>query len=274
MRILIYMFACLIALPSFSVEKKTIKMHEESDVIEIMQQGVSQFYHNITDSKTLHHLIFWQSEESLAADNDPLEDFNRAMYSFNSTLDNIILKPSARVYKTYTPDIMQIGIKNFFSNTAEINTTINQLLQFKLLDSGQSAVRFLLNSTVGIGGLIEVLERPKEREDFGQTLGVWGVGSGPYLMLPFLGPSSMRDMVGAIPNTIVNNATISEITQNDEQKIGLVLTNVIQTRSILLPLTDVLEKSDDPYISIRNAYLQKRIYDVADGEIVLDDEEF
>ncbi len=132
--------------------------------------------------------------------NDPFAGWNRGTQTFNDNLDKAILKPMAKGYQWITPEFVDEGITNFFSNINDIGVTINGLLQFKLAQSGMDASRFLINTTAGIGGFVDVakmIDLPKHNEDFGQTLGVWGVPSGSYLVLPFFGSSSPRDAVGS-----------------------------------------------------------------------------
>ncbi|MEM7293776.1 MAG: VacJ family lipoprotein, partial [Pseudomonadota bacterium] len=127
---------------------------------------------------------------------DPWESWNRSVYSFNEGLDRLILKPVAQTYREYTPQFIQTGIGNFLSNLGDILVIINDLLQLKFEQAGQDMSRFLLNSTVGLFGFFDVaspIGLPKHDEDFGQTLGYWGVDSGPYLVLPFFGPSTLRE---------------------------------------------------------------------------------
>lgn len=131
--------------------------------------------------------------------NDPFEGMNRTMYRFNYHLDRWVMMPMVRTYRTIIPGFMRKGVFNFFNNFFEIRTFANQLLQFRPVRSLQTGGRFAVNSTIGIAGLFDVASHwgmPYHREDFGQTLGVWGVGAGPYLVLPLLGPNSMRGTVG------------------------------------------------------------------------------
>ena len=215
---------------------------------------------------------FSQAKDNGSADIDPWEGFNRVVYRFNNALDTI-LKPVARTYKTVTPKPIKSGISNFFANINDVNTAVNQLLQFKFKNSVLSIGRIAVNTSIGLAGLIEILNRPSHKEDFGQTLGFWGVASGPYLMLPFLGPSTVRDGLGQIPISIVGNPAFENLA-NSDTRIGIYILNGVQIRAALLPITDLLEKSGNPYLSIRNTYLQKRAYDIADGNISFDEEEF
>jgi phospholipid-binding lipoprotein MlaA len=139
---------------------------------------------------------------------DPWEGFNRTMYRFNYRFDKYVFLPAVKGYQAITPDFMEKGIHNFFSNIRDITTLINSILQLSPEKTAQTATRLIINSTIGLLGLINVAhDVPRSDEDFGQTLGHWGVGSGPYLVLPILGPSSLRDGTG----TLVDRLVLSEI---------------------------------------------------------------
>ena len=141
-----------------------------------------------------------------SSDSDPWEGFNRAMFSFNSGLDTYALKPVTKGYKAVMPDIAEEGVSNFFDNLSDVGTMFNNLFQGKFSNAAQDLARVGFNSTIGLGGFIDVatpMGIEKHNEDFGQTLGYWGVESGPYLVLPFFGPSSVRDGIGRIPDTLI-----------------------------------------------------------------------
>ncbi len=249
------------------------KQHQEG-VIEIKKSGVSSFFIDISD-KTKHYLMFWSSNHDIKyEDPDQWEDFNRAIYSFNSGVDKHFLHPIASAYREYTPQPIQTGISNFFANLNDVNTLVNNILQLNVDESIANFSRLAFNTTLGVVGLFEVVPRPKQKEDFGQTLGVWGIDSGPYLVLPFLGPSTLRDSIGIIPNIAVYDNSIDYITNENTQSVAVPFTNIVQTRANLIPLTNLLEKSEDPYLSVRDAYLQKRTFDIANGDLPIDDEEF
>jgi len=208
---------------------------------------------------------------------DPWEGFNRAMYAFNDTLDEYFLKPIARGYEFFIPGLIRTGIANFFSNLDEPTVFINDLLQGKVIQASADTGRFLVNSTVGILGFIDVatsISLEKHQEDFGQTLGVWGVDTGPFVVWPFLGAMNVRDTAGwtadwiTDPVTHVNPVSVSW---------GLWFTDVVDRRSQLLGAKDVLNEasSGDPYIFLREAYKQQRLYKVYDGNPpVVQDAEF
>ena len=202
-----------------------------------------------------------------ASDDDPLEPMNRAIFEFNEIVDDNVLKPIAKGYKYVTPDPVEVGISNFFSNLGEIGTITNDLLQLKFAQAGRDTMRFFLNSTLGVFGIFDVatpLGLSKNKEDFGQTLGFWGVPDGPYLVLPFLGPSSFRDG----PSMIVDYE-LSPVEQlHHEERQVLQTLDIVDTRARLLRATKILDTAaKDKYIFIRESYLQKRESQVNDGNV-------
>jgi phospholipid-binding lipoprotein MlaA len=198
---------------------------------------------------------------------DPLEGFNRASYKFNDTLDRALLKPAAKGYKAVTPDFVETGVTNFFSNLAQPTVIINDLLQGKFKASLNDTGRFLLNSTVGIGGLFDPASPAgldRNDEDFGQTLGKWGMPSGPYLMVPFFGPSTVRDGFGSAVGVYTDPVHYVE---RDAIRYSLQGVDLIDSRARRLPLEDTLNQAFDKYTFIKNAYLQQREYAVTDGNV-------
>ncbi len=197
---------------------------------------------------------------------DPAEGFNRAMYSFNEGLDDVLLKPISKGYKAITPAPVDTGISNFFGNLADVGSAINNLLQFKLERAASDVGRVLVNSTIGLLGFIDVasnMNMQKYGEDFGQTMGAWGMDSGPYIVLPFFGPSSGRDTVGLVVDWYTDPVRYVKPNHWRNSLIGL---RVIDTRADLLSASRVLEEAAlDPYEFQRDAYLQKRRNDVFDG---------
>lgn len=197
---------------------------------------------------------------------DPWERFNRSMYVFNDKLDRAITKPVAKGYRAITPNPVEKGISNFFSNLGEVKVIANDLLQFKLLQSLSDTGRLLINSTFGILGFFDVatpLGLKKHDEDFGQTLATWGVGDGPYLVLPFLGPSTVRDGFGKVAD-----AQLSPLREVDDEdkRMALYVLDIISTRAELLEAGDILsEAAFDPYVFLREAYLQRRRNQIYDG---------
>lgn len=205
---------------------------------------------------------------------DPWEGFNRAIFTFNDTLDRYLLKPVAIAYDTL-PSPVQSGVSNFFSNMGEIGTITNDLLQAKFAQAGQDSTRFLVNSTVGFVGLMDIGSRiglESHDEDFGQTLGYWGMATGPYLMLPFLGPSTVRDAGGRVAGYYLYSPY--EEIDNHRVRYGLFALDVIDTRASLLEVEKLV--AGDRYTFFREAYLQRRDYLVRDGatdEDFLEDDE-
>jgi phospholipid-binding lipoprotein MlaA len=190
---------------------------------------------------------------------DPYESYNRAMFSFNDTVDTYALKPVATGYKKVTPGFVQTGVSNFFGNLADAWTGVNNLLQGKGQDGMSDLSRFALNSTLGIVGLFDIASEAglqKHKEDFGQTLGVWGLSSGPYLVLPILGPSTVRDTV-ALPVDISGDIWRYKDPTN-VRNIGTAL-RVVDTRAGLLDASSLLEDAAlDRYEFLRDGYLQRR----------------
>ncbi|MEJ2059111.1 MAG: VacJ family lipoprotein [Gammaproteobacteria bacterium] len=197
---------------------------------------------------------------------DPWQSYNRGMYAFNDALDKAVMKPVARGYLKITPQFVQTGIGNFFSNFDDFVVLTNDILQLKGQQAASDLSRIVWNTTVGLGGFLDVassMGMPKHNEDFGQTLGYWGVPSGPYLVLPFFGPSDLRDA----PSMVVDLYTDPTIfTQQGDVRWGLFAINAVQTRAALLPAEKLLlTDSIDPYATLRDAYLQRRKYLVYDG---------
>jgi phospholipid-binding lipoprotein MlaA len=198
---------------------------------------------------------------------DPWEGFNRASYKFNDALDRAIAKPVAKGYKKVTPRVVRTGVSNFVSNLGTITTVVNDVLQGKMKQAGHDSGRFLLNSTLGLGGLFDpasAVGLERNNEDFGQTLGKWGVKSGPYLMLPLLGPSTVRDTVARLPDQFTYPLNYLE---DDSTRYLIRGLDFLDLRAGLLDLDPQIEKSYDKYAFIRNAWLQRREFMVTDGEV-------
>ena len=206
----------------------------------------------------------WAEER---AERDSFEVVNRVMFAANDALDRAIAKPVARAYVAVVPDPLERGIANVFDNLNELTNAANSGLQGKLDGMGYSTGRFVINATLGIGGLFDVAETvfnlpSQEREDFGQTLAVWGVAEGPYLMLPLLGPSSVRDVPAKIIDSFTNPLQYySEVSpRNVLRGIGLV-----SARAELLGVGDLV--SGDRYVFVRDVYRQRQSFLVNDGVI-------
>lgn len=215
------------------------------------------------------------STNGYTSDNDPLEPMNRVIFGFNEVVDDNILEPVAKGYRYVTPDPVERSVSNFFNNLGEINTIINSVLQMKLDKTITSSSRLAINSTVGVLGLFDVatsLGIQREREDFGQTLGFYGISSGPYLVLPFFGPSSFRDAPGFYADVMMEKSISPVYTElHHEERQAIQATNVIDTRANLLKATKILDTAaKDKYIFLRESYLQRRAKLVTDGKDVQD----
>ncbi len=199
---------------------------------------------------------------------DPYEDFNRDVYEFNESVDEYVAKPVSDAYRWVTPQFVQTGVSNFFNNLKDINVLLNGALQGKFEQSAEDTGRFLINSTFGVLGLFDVASRAglqKNEEDFGQTLAVWGVPQGPYLVLPFLGPSTSRGVPGSVLDTATNPTSYVGI--------PVQLVSMLNARSNAEgSLQFIDEASLDPYVFTRESFLQHRKYLISDGEVELDED--
>jgi phospholipid-binding lipoprotein MlaA len=195
---------------------------------------------------------------------DPFEKFNRGVYAFNDTVDRAVIKPVAQGYSTVMPNPVKTMVNNFFSNLDDVVVTANDLLQFKFNQAANDGARVVFNSTFGLLGLINVTDRlEKHNEDFGQTLGYWGVPSGPYLMLPILGPSSIRDGTGRYADGFVS---VIANTKHVPTRNSTWAAEGLNTRVGLLEQEKVLDDAViDRYSFIRDAYLMRRQSLVFDG---------
>ena len=198
---------------------------------------------------------------------DPWEHFNRSTFKFNDALDRAIARPVAKAYVKVMPRVVRTGISNWFSNLDTVPTIINDALQGKFRMAGHDSARFLMNSTLGLGGLFDPASAAGleyNDEDLGQTLGKWGVKSGPYLVLPILGPSSARDAFARAADTYMEPVWYLE---DDSTRYLIRLVDLLDQRASLLELDAQLERSYDRYAFVRNAWLQRREYQVKDGDI-------
>lgn len=198
---------------------------------------------------------------------DPWERFNRASFAFNDRIDRAIAHPVARAYHAVVPSVVQKGVSHFFGNASYPVVIANDLLQGKLVDAGRDSGRILLNTTVGVVGLFDpasALGLSAHNEDFGQTLGTWGVANGAYLMIPFLGPSTVRDGTGLLvdqffePRSYLRDARL---------RWGLWLGRSLDRRVQLLGSDALLAQAADKYVLVRSAYLQRREYLTHDGRV-------
>lgn len=199
---------------------------------------------------------------------DPMENWNRAVFQFNDTVDTYALKPVATGYKNVTPGFVQTGVSNFFGNLSDVWSAANNLLQGKGAEGMSDVMRVALNSTFGLLGVLDIASEaglPKHKEDFGQTLGKWGVQSGPFVMLPLLGPSTLRDTVG-LPLDMAGDPWGYKEPVN-VRNIGAV-TRVVDQRAALLDASSLLEDAAlDRYEFLRDGYLQRRQSQVYDGDV-------
>jgi phospholipid-binding lipoprotein MlaA len=203
---------------------------------------------------------------------DPWEGWNRGVYKLNKAVDKVA-KPVAQGYRYVTPDVVETGISNIFSNIGDIPNMLNNLLQGKFVDSASDLGRFLVNSTIGLAGIWDPASSmglEKHDEDFGQTLATWGVKPGPYVMLPFLGPSTFRDTIAFPVDNLIDplNEVEHVPTRNQIRFVDLV-----ELRASLLSYDEQLQGQMDEYAFIRDVYLQNRQFKVLDGEIAFDDDD-
>ncbi|MDX2505721.1 MAG: VacJ family lipoprotein [Gammaproteobacteria bacterium] len=206
--------------------------------------------------------------------NDPIESVNRSIYQFNEEFDRIILKPLAKGYQKL-PGPVQTGTHNFFSNLDDVVVVVNDVLQLKVGQFSSDASRLTANTIFGIFGLIDVgtpMGLPKHSESFADTLGYWGVGSGPFIVLPILGPSSVRDAPSLVVDFLVHPASLVSPTS---AVVGLASTRAVDARSELLKTTDLRDQlALDPYIFTRESYYQwrqNRIYDGDPPKVIIED---
>ena len=203
---------------------------------------------------------------------DPLKDLNQKTHNLNQTLDLQVASPVARFYKRITPDFIEIGVTNFTQNVEDLSIGVNNILQGKIKSGFSDLGRFTLNSTIGIAGFLDIatdMGLEKHDEDFGQTLAVWGVPDGPYLVLPGLGPSTMRDTLAMIPDAFLTPLWLID---HDRTSYSLTAIDLIDTRARYLGLESVV--IGDEYLFYRDAYLQSRQFEIKDGEIEDDFDDF
>ncbi|HSI58387.1 MAG TPA: VacJ family lipoprotein [Ideonella sp.] len=206
------------------------------------------------------------SGERPASPQDPFEGFNRSMYSFNEGVDKAVLKPLAEGYRKVVPELVRTGVTNFFGNISDVWSGVNQVLQGKVMNGAQMTLRVATNTVFGLGGVLDPatefgLER--QSEDFGQTLGRWGMPPGPYLMLPLFGPSTVRD-TAALP--VDRMAGPTALVSGTGEVVGVTVLQTVNTRSELLSASRLLDEvALDKYSFLRDAYLARRRSQVYDG---------
>ena len=213
--------------------------------------------------------LFFISTFSIAEDDevtvDPFISTNRIVFEVSDDLDTMILRPVAEIYRDVTPRFIKNSISNFFYNLSEVDTIVNQLLQGKIVLAGQDSLRFLINSTIGIVGFVDVATRvgfERHDEDFGQTLGYWGVPAGPYVFLPVIGPSTIRDSFSKPTSWFLSgNLSVSD----EEAKIFINLLDAVETRERLLVAEKLIV--GDKYEFVKSVYIQTRKDLVFDGDV-------
>lgn len=217
-------------------------------------------------------LVPLAGEAAQARNTDPWQALNRPVYRFNKFVDRHLLRPVAVAYRNYVPGVARTGVRNFFNNLDDVNVLANDILQLKMRAAANDAGRLAVNTTLGLGGLFDVATGfgwEKNYEYFGQTLGYWGVGDGGYLVLPLLGPSTLRDAVAMGADYWLNPV---RLVRDSSSRAGLLTLDVIDTRVAYLPAEELIR--GDEYVFVRNAYLQRRDYLVADGRIEDDFDDF
>ena len=203
---------------------------------------------------------------------DPFQNLNEKTHNLNQSLDKSIATPIAKIYRKVTPNFLEVGVTNFTDNIEDINIALNNLLQAKIKDGLSDILRFTINSTIGLLGFFDVASSigfQKHSEDFGQTLAVWGVSDGPYIVLPILGPSSLRDTLARIPE-----AFMTPLLLIDHDRTGYELTaiDLLDKRARYLGLESIVV--GDEYLFYRDAYFQSREFDINDGVIEDDFDDF
>ena len=197
---------------------------------------------------------------------DPWESMNRSIYQFNDAIDTVALKPAAQLYVKVLPNMVRTGVSNFMGNLGDVWSMVNSALQLKGQATVETFMRINVNTFMGLGGILDVATEmgiEKRREDFGQTLGYWGVQPGPYVVLPLFGPSTLRDAL-AFPVDMQGNVTNS--LADDATRNALLVTRLVDMRAGLLKTVDAIKASSlDPYSFVRDGYLQKRRNDIHDG---------
>ncbi len=223
---------------------------------------------DITDTEIL--------AQNKARENDPFEPINRLVFSFNEVLDFIVFTPVSKTYRTIIPTPVRAGVRNIISNAKTPVTLANDILQGEPERAKTTFVRFLINSTAGFGGFVDAAEAgglPKHTEDFGQTLAVWGIGSGPYVVLPVLGPSSPRHIVGRVADTAITPSTwLMADLSLFERSTPTIAELVTGHENIADDIKNLRDTSPDFYASVRDIYRQSRKSSIANGEVDIDDD--
>ena len=225
---------------------------------------------NISKITILFLIIF--STSIFSTEVDPFQEINQKTHNFNLVLDEQLATPVARIYKKVTPDLVEKSITNFTHNIEDLSIAINNILQGKINNGISDLLRFTINSSIGVLGFFDVASNlgfEKHDEDFGQTLATWGMGAGPYIVLPGLGPSNLRDTLSMLPDAFL---TPLYIIDHDRTSYSLTAIDIVETRARYLGLESVV--IGDDYLFYRDAYLQSREFDILDGEVIEEFDEF
>jgi phospholipid-binding lipoprotein MlaA len=225
---------------------------------------------NISKITILFLIIF--STTIFSTEVDPFQEINEKTHNFNLVLDEQLATPVARIYKKVTPDLVERSITNFTHNIEDLSIAINNILQGKINNGISDLLRFTINSSLGVLGFFDVASNlgfEKHDEDFGQTLATWGMGAGPYIVLPGLGPSNLRDTLSMLPDAFL---TPLYVIDHDRTSYSLTAIDIVETRARYLGLESVV--IGDDYLFYRDAYLQSREFDILDGEVSEEFDEF
>ena len=225
---------------------------------------------NISKITILFLIIF--STSIFSTEVDPFQEINQKTHNFNLVLDEQLATPVARIYKKVTPDLVEKSITNFTHNIEDLSIAINNILQGKINNGISDLLRFTINSSIGVLGFFDVASNlgfEKHDEDFGQTLATWGMGAGPYIVLPGLGPSNLRDTLSMLPDAFL---TPLYLIDHDRTSYSLTAIDIVETRARYLGLESVV--IGDDYLFYRDAYLQSREFDILDGEVSEEFDEF
>ena len=225
---------------------------------------------NISKITILFLIIF--STTIFSTEVDPFQEINEKTHNFNLVLDKQLATPVARIYKKVTPDLVEKSITNFTHNIEDLSIAINNILQGKINNGISDLLRFTINSSLGVFGFFDVASNlgfEKHDEDFGQTLATWGMGAGPYIVLPGLGPSNLRDTLSMLPDAFL---TPLYVIDHDRTSYSLTAIDIVETRARYLGLESVV--IGDDYLFYRDAYLQSREFDILDGEVSEEFDEF
>ena len=225
---------------------------------------------NISKITILFLIIF--STTIFSTEVDPFQEINEKTHNFNLVLDEQLATPVARINKKVTPDLVEKSITNFTHNIEDLSIAINNILQGKINNGISDLLRFTINSSLGVLGFFDVASNlgfEKHDEDFGQTLATWGMGAGPYIVLPGLGPSNLRDTLSMLPDAFL---TPLYVIDHDRTSYSLTAIDIVETRARYLGLESVV--IGDDYLFYRDAYLQSREFDILDGEVSEEFDEF